>query len=462
MEKSISTQRQQNLNRIVLLFGVLSLCLSAIVIGLILRNSRLIADKAAHKSSWNAPQMREYANKLKADGLIDQTVRAYEEYAQNGEIDKGTRSNIYFSIAEMLMNANKYEDALAYFYKAEIANPDTDLKQEIGTNIVTCLEKSNRTLDAEYQMESRTLLSGKKGTKKPSGEVVARIKNREITMNEMNSALEKLPPWMKEAYAKDEAKKLNFLKTYVANELFYEKGLKLGIDKNPEIREKAESLEKEMVVQNVLEREVFSKIKSEEDDLKNYYEVHKDRYTEKPAIKFRYILTSSEEKAKELITQIEGGADFKDLAKEHSIDEATKDDGGVVSGWVYETGYIPGMGTDKELTKQLFGLSLDKKPHSIKSEKGFYIAEITDKKEEKIKSFDEVRREVESSYMQNKSQKAVQKFMDDILAVKDVEIYSEKFTPIEKDSEKQGSLTGRVDRTTDKENKSQENNKEAE
>jgi len=462
MEKSISTQRQQNLNRIVLLFGLLSLCLSAIVIGLVLRDSRLIADKPAHKSSWNATQMREYANKLKADGLIDQTVRAYEEYAQNGEIDKGTRSNIYFSIAEMLMNANKYEDALAYFYKAEIANPDTDLKQEIGTNIVTCLEKSNRTLDAEYQMESRTLLSGEKGTKKPSGEVVARIKNREITMNEINSALKKLPPWMKEAYAKDEAKKLDFLKTYVVNELFYEKGLKLGIDKNPEIREKAEMLEKEMVVQNVLEQEVFSKIKSEEDDLKNYYEVHKDRYTEKPAIKFRYILTSSEEKAKELITQIEGGADFKDLAKEHSIDEATKDDGGVVSGWVYETGYIPGMGTDKELTKQLFGLSLDKKPHSIKSEKGFYIAEITDKKEEKIKSFDEVRREVESSYMQNKSQKAVQKFMDDILAVKDVEIYSEKFTPIEKDSEKQGSLTGRVDRTTDKENKSQENNKEAE
>jgi peptidyl-prolyl cis-trans isomerase C len=355
----------------------------------------------------------------------------------------------------MLMKASKFEDALAYFYKAEIADPDTGLKQEIGTNIVTCLEKSNRALDAEYQIESRTLLSGEKGTKKPSGEVVARIKNREITMNEINSALEELPPWMKEAYAKDEAKKLDFVKTYVANELFYEKGVKLGINKDPEVREKAQLIEKEMVIQKVLELEVFSKIKSEEDDLRNYYEVYKDRYTEKPAIKFRYILTSSQEDAEGFVKQIESGASFEDLAKQHSIDETTKDEGGTVSGWAYETGYIPGVGTDKELTKQLFELSVDKKSHIIKTEKGFYVVELTDKKEERVKSFDEVRQEVEFAYRQDKSQKGVQKFMDDILAVKDVMIYSEKFTPLEKSTKKQNSLTGRVD-------KSKENDKEAE
>jgi parvulin-like peptidyl-prolyl isomerase len=274
-------------------------------------------------------------------------------------------------------------------------------------------------------------------------------------MNEINRALEKLPPWIKEVYTKDEAKKLDFLKTYVANELFYEKGLKLGVGKSPEIREKVEMLEKEMVIQKVLEREVFSKIKSEEDDLKNYYQVYKDRYTEKPAIKFRYILTSSEEEAKKLTAQIAVGADFKDLAKEHSLDEATKDDSGVVSDWVYETGYIPGLGTDKKLTKQLFELSLDKKPHIVKSEQGFYIVEITDKREERIKSFEEVRRQVESSYIQDKSQKAVQKFMDDILTVKDVQIY----TPLEKTTEKQDSLTGRVNKAADKEKTSQEEEK---
>jgi len=462
MEKQTFMQRKQNPNRGVLLLCGVLLCLFVVVIGLVLRNSRLIISKPTDKSSWNASQMREYANKLKANGLVDQSVKAYEEYVQDGGINKGTRSNIYFSIGQMLMNADKYEDALAYFYKAEIANPDTDLKQEIGMNIVTCLEKSKRTLDAEYQMESRTLLNGEKGEKKSSGEIVARIKNREITMNEINLALEELPPLMKEAYTKDEAKKLDFLKAYVANELFYEKGVKLGINKDPEIRKKAEAFEKKLVIQKVLENEVFNKIKSDEDDLRNYYEVHKDRYTEKPAIKFKYILTASKDEAKKLITQIEAGADFKDLAKEYSIDEITKNDGGVVSGWVYETGYIPGVGTDKELTEQLFQLSSDKKPHLIKSEKGFYIAEITDKKEEKVKPFKEVESEVKSSYRQDKSQKAMRKFMDDILAVKDVKIYSEKFIPLEKSTKKQDSLTGRVDKTADKKNKSQENNKEAE
>jgi len=436
MEKSISTQKKRGFGKGALLLGVIVLCLFAVVISLILRNSHLIQNRSTHESSWNTAQMREYANKLKADGLIEQSVKAYEEYARGGGIDKDTRSNIYFSIGEMLMKANKFEDALAYFYKAEIADPNTGLKQEIGTNIVTCLEKSNRALDAEYQMESRTLLRGEKGTKKPSGEVVAKIKNREITMNEINSALEELPPWMKEAYTKDEAKKLDFVKTYVANELFYEKGVKLGINKDPEIREKARLIEKEMVIQKVLEREVFSKIKSEEDDLRNYYEVYKDRYTEKPAIKFRYILTSSLEDAEGVVKQIESGASFEELAKQHSIDEATKDEGGAVSGWVYETGYIPGVGTDKELTEKLFEFSADEKPYIISTEKGFYVAEVTDKKEERVKSFDEVRQDVEFAYRQDKSQKGVQKFMDDILAVKDVVIYSEKFADKPEENDK--------------------------
>lgn len=39
------------------------------------------------------------------------------------------------------------------------------------------------------------------------------------------------------------------------------------------------------------------------------------------------------EKAKDLITQLDNGADFDELAKEHSDDEGTKDDGGLFSGF---------------------------------------------------------------------------------------------------------------------------------
>ncbi|MCK5655665.1 MAG: peptidylprolyl isomerase [Candidatus Aureabacteria bacterium] len=456
MEKPVFTQKRQNLNRSVLLAGVLLFCLSAVIIALVLRNSRLIVNKPAREISWNASQMREYANKLKADGLVGQSLKAYEEYVQNSGIDESTRSNIYFSIGEMLMTANRYEDALAYFYKAEIADPDTSLKQEIGTNIVMCLEKSNRALDAEYQLESRTLLGGNKGVKKPSGEVVARIKNREITVNEINRALEELPPWVKESFVKDEAKKLDFLKTYVAGELFYEKGIKLGYDRDPEIIKKSETIKKELIVKKLIDNEILSKIKSEEDDLKNYYEVYKDRYAEKPAVKFKYILTDSEDNAKSLISRIESGADFKNLAEEHSLDKNAKENGGMVSGWVNETGYIPGIGTNKELVKELFQLPDDKKPYIIKTEEGFYIAEILEKKEKIIKSFEDVKAAVESSYRQDKSQKAMREFIEDILTVKDVEIYSKKFIPLNKNTRAPDSSTGKSGGTT-----GQKNNEEA-
>ncbi|MBF0215863.1 MAG: hypothetical protein HQL30_02595 [Candidatus Omnitrophica bacterium] len=314
----------------------------------ILLNTITLTKRGGREGSWSAGQIREYANKLKGDGLVEEARKAYEEYVEKGGVDKSARSNIYFTIGEMLMGAKKYDEALAYFYKAEIADPATKLKQEIGNNIVTCLERSDRALDAEYQMEKRTLLAQDKGTKKPSGEVVARIKDREITMSEINREMEQLPPWMEKAYTKNDSKKLEFLRTYVANELFYEKGMKMGYHRDPQVKQRAGEIEKELVIRKVLEDEVFSKIKSEEADLSNYYEANKEKFT--------------------------------------------------------------------------------------------------DKKDGKVKAFDEARAEVEMAYRQEKAQKGLAKFMDEILSVKDVEIYSEKFkaeAPDEKAPDDEGSPEGK-------------------
>ena len=90
----------------------------------------------------------------------------------------------------MLVRAKQYEKALAYFYKAEIANPNTEMKKEIGTYVVECLENMGKSLDAEYQLESRASLRGEKKKKKAAQEVVARIGTREVVMGEINQAIE--------------------------------------------------------------------------------------------------------------------------------------------------------------------------------------------------------------------------------------------------------------------------------
>lgn len=60
------------------------------------------------------------------------------------------------------------------------------------------------------------------------------------------------------------------------------------------------------------------------------------------SVRYRQILVSTQDEANEVIAEIEGGADFADVAAERSLDTETKDDGG-------EVGWIPrGLGISQE------------------------------------------------------------------------------------------------------------------
>ncbi len=231
-----------------------------------------------NKKNWSASKMREYANRLKADGLTEQARLAYEDYLQHSGSDIHTRANIYYSIGEMLFQSKRYEDALSYFYKAETAYPEFELKSEIGTYIVSCLENMGKDLDAQYQLESRSALGGEEIQATYSGDIVARIGKRDIRMGEINAALEKLPPWIADEYKQDESRKLEFVQNYVSSELLYEKGRKLGLHKSTEMRQQMADIQKGLVTQKLLLQEITDKVNLDPEDIRNYYEAHKDNY----------------------------------------------------------------------------------------------------------------------------------------------------------------------------------------
>ena len=342
-------------------FPVLVLLMLAIIAAVILitQSKSHITDKS---SSWTPSMIREYASKLRSEGLPTQALRAYEEYLDKGRVDKQTRANIYYTIGTMLMEEKNYEDALAYFYKVEIVQPDSSLKKDIGANIVTALENMGKGLDAEYALEERTALSKQEIKKKPRGEIVAKINKREITMGEINDAMEKLPPWLADLYKKDESKKLEFLKQYIFTELLYDKGKKLQYDKLPEIRKRIEDVKKQLVAEKVMGDEIKKKVRVDTSDIKLYYEVNKDKYAEKEKLKFAHIQTSPKKKAEEILKRIKGGEDFASLAKSESKDEQSKDKGGEVDSWIYNDGYIPGIGSDETFVAKLFELNLGDEP----------------------------------------------------------------------------------------------------
>ncbi|HTH52506.1 MAG TPA: peptidylprolyl isomerase [Edaphobacter sp.] len=134
-------------------------------------------------------------------------------------------------------------------------------------------------------------------------------------------------------------------------------------------------------------------------DVQAYYSQHQAQYQEKEQVKVRHILISvptgadsktdaaAKTKAEDLLKQIKGGADFADLAKKNSDDPGSKPAGGEL-GWLNRGQTVP------EFDKTAFSLDKGKTSDVIKTQFGYHILQVEDKKSAHLRPLDEVKSEI--------------------------------------------------------------------
>ncbi|MGC9334937.1 MAG: peptidylprolyl isomerase, partial [Anaerolineae bacterium] len=86
----------------------------------------------------------------------------------------------------------------------------------------------------------------------------------------------------------------------------------------------------------------------------------------------RLIMVDSEEKARELLAQLEGGADFVALAREHSLDVATRDNGG-------DVGWFPRDLVAPELETAVFALQPGQVSDVVYLGEGYHIIQLIER-----------------------------------------------------------------------------------
>ncbi|MCA1061939.1 peptidylprolyl isomerase [Rossellomorea sp. AcN35-11] len=144
------------------------------------------------------------------------------------------------------------------------------------------------------------------------------------------------------------------------------------------------SFKEYLKLQLLQEKATISDVKVTEEEVKEYYE------TWKPDIQVRHILVDDEKTAKEVKQKLADGGKFEELAKEYSKDPGSAENGGSL-GWVDNAGrqnFVP------EFSKALDTLEKGNVSEPVKTEYGYHIIEVTDKKEKK--SLDEMKKEIET------------------------------------------------------------------
>jgi peptidyl-prolyl cis-trans isomerase C len=113
-----------------------------------------------------------------------------------------------------------------------------------------------------------------------------------------------------------------------------------GLDKDPEVRFTLEHVRTSILAQAAIRKALREHPVSDE-EIKQRFEqevakAHKTEY------KVRHILVKTEDEAKDIVKQLEGGANFAALARSKSLDPGSAKQGGVLPGWVNQgSGYVP-------------------------------------------------------------------------------------------------------------------------
>jgi foldase protein PrsA len=147
-----------------------------------------------------------------------------------------------------------------------------------------------------------------------------------------------------------------------------------------------DDLKKTMKLGMMQEKAAMKGVTVTEKELKDYYATYQ------PEIKARHILVADEKTAKEVKSKLDKGEKFEDVAKKYSTDEGTKANGGDL-GW-FGTGKM-----DPDFEKAAYALKVNEISGPVKSQFGYHIIQLTDKKEKKpyAEMKDEIETQVKSS-----------------------------------------------------------------
>lgn len=109
------------------------------------------------------------------------------------------------------------------------------------------------------------------------------------------------------------------------------------------------------------------------DQIKAEYDKEVAAMPEVDQIHVRHILVSSEDDAKAIKAQLDGGADFATLAKEKSIDPSAKDSGG-------DLGYQTADKLVKPFSDAAFALKINEISQPVQTQYGWHIIQVLDKR----------------------------------------------------------------------------------
>lgn len=227
-------------------------------------------------------------------------------------------------------------------------------------------------------------------------DVLAIVGTREITQNDVDTLMRTLPPQQSMQFNSEQGK-AQLVQELVNQELFYLDAVANGMDNDEEFK-----IEMEKIKSNFLKQYAISKllnpINVDEKEITDYYENNKEQFKKPETAKASHILVDDEDAATEILSEIHSGLSFEEAAQKHSKCPSNAQGGDL--GNFSRGQMVP------EFEDAVFNMENGEISKPVKTQFGYHIIKLIDRKKEEISSLDEVRQNIAGLLLSQKQQGA--------------------------------------------------------
>jgi parvulin-like peptidyl-prolyl isomerase len=214
------------------------------------------------------------------------------------------------------------------------------------------------------------------------------------------------------------------MNSWIERKLIDEEALGRHYEKQSDLWSALNRYENEILKITFIKRIIQPQVKVIDEAIKEYFTTHQKDYMRPARYRIQLITAKTEEDAKQIMNNLQNGADFSWVAKRKSIDASAPDGG--ERGWM----------TKAELPKQAGEIidtmhTGDISPIINTSENAFLILKLQVKHKEEVEEFDKVREPVFQAFFNEQMNVLLEKYLTQLKKGSGIKVYEKEIKSLE-------------------------------
>jgi len=376
-----------------------------------------IAHRREDLSKTKRLNIREFINRLIEDRLIIQEARRIGMEEDREIMEKVRAFKLRESVTmlykeEILDRVSVTDDEIKRFFeenyskqpKKDFEEVKDEIKQIIKNQKIDKLSRMYlKELRTKYKpWINRDLLSSiplKMSTEERESylndqRIIVRVDKYTLTVGEF---VKRMMPLM------DEDSKQRIIDNWIDYRVVDLEALSRKYDQTTDLRERIKRYQDQLLKKAFYDRVIRPGVRISPQELRDYYETHKDDFLRPTSYKIQKIVVDSEPLARKILDDLKGGADFAYLARKYSK-HVSSSRGGII-------GWKPLSQMSAPVRAEVKRLSIGDFSGVIKDGSRYIIIKVLDVTEKRYKRFDDVREIIQRRLFREKFRERYNSFV---------------------------------------------------